>query len=317
MTANDVPPSSLPYVPGPAVRAALTPTQAVNALEAALRSGVDPEHDAPRTRLDTAHGQLLQMPSTAGTDTGTKLLTVSPDNPARDRPLIQGVYVLFGGEEQSPRAVIDGPELTNLRTAAVSALGVRLMGTTAPRHLAVFGTGVQAWEHAVAFADVFTLERITVAGRNRLKAEAMAARIERELGVDADTGGAEAAAEGDAVVCATSATRPFFDGDLVRDDAVVVAMGAHTPDARELDDVLMGRGFVAVESRDSALREAGDVLLAIEAGALRGIGDVATLAELAAGTAKRPTGRPGVFVTTGMPWQDLAVAVAVAERAGA
>ncbi|MEY8814253.1 ornithine cyclodeaminase family protein [Micrococcus luteus] len=307
--------ASLPWIDGPAVRAALSPRAAVDALEAALAAGLDPEADAPRTRVATAAGQLLQMPSTRGTEVGTKLLTLTPDNPERGLPVIQGVYVLFGAPGapgQAPRAVLDGVELTGLRTSAVSALGVRLLADASPRHLVVFGTGVQAWEHALTFQDVFGLEWVSVVGRDADRAAALAARIEAELGVTASAAGPEAVAEADVVVTCTAAMAPLFDGTLVPEHATVVAMGSHTTDARETDDALARRATVAVESRDSAAREAGDVTLAVASGALAGIEDTVTLAELVAGTARRREGAPALFVTTGMPWQDLVVASAVA-----
>lgn len=287
--------ASLPWIDGPAVRAALSPRAAVDALEAALAAGLDPEADAPRTRVATAAGQLLQMPSTRGAEVGTKLLTLTPDNPERGLPVIQGVYVLFGDPGtpgQAPRAVLDGVELTGLRTSAVSALGVRLLADASPRHLVVFGTGVQAWEHALTFQDVFGLERVSVVGRDAGRAAALAARIEAGLGVTASAAGPEAVAGADVVVTCTAATAPLFDGTLVPEHATVVA----------------------VESRDSAAREAGDVTLAVASGALAGIEDTVTLAELVAGTARRREGAPALFVTTGMPWQDLVVASAVARQ---
>lgn len=308
--------ASLPWIDGPAVRAALSPRAAVDALEAALAAGLDPEADAPRTRVATAAGQLLQMPSTRGAEVGTKLLTLTPDNPERGLPVIQRVYVLFGAPGapgQAPRAVLDGVELTGLQTSAVSALGVRLLADTSPRHLVVFGTGVQAWEHALTLQDVFGLERVSVVGRDADRAAALAARITAELGVTARAAGPEAVAEADdVVVTCTAATAPLFDGTLVPEHATVVAMGSHTTDAREIDDALARRATVAVESRGSAAREAGDVTLAIGSGALAGIEDTVTLAELVAGTARRREGAPALFVTTGMPWQDLVVASAVA-----
>lgn len=326
-TRTDAPAASaLPYVPGPALRAALSPTAAVDALERALAEGLDPESDAPRTRVETSTGMLMQMPSTRGEQVGTKLLTLTPDNAEAGLPVIQGVYVLFDGAEQAPRAVLDGIELTNLRTSAVSALGARLAGvapataptdasgatgtTTTATHLVLFGTGVQAWEHAVTFCDVLEVGRITVVGRNAEKAQALAARIADELGVPAQAGGEDAVAEADVVLTCTAAESPLFDGTLVRDDAVVVAMGAHTPDTRELDDALLARGQVVVESRDSALREAGEVVLGLESGAVAEP-ELVTFADLATGRARRKAGVPAVVVTTGMPWQDLVVASAV------
>lgn len=130
----------------------------------------------------------------------------------------------------------------------------------------------------------------------------------------ASAAGPEAVAEADVVVTCTAATAPLFDGTLVPEHATVVAMGSHTTDARETDDALARRATVAVESRDSAAREAGDVTLAIDSGALAGIEDTVTLAELVAGTARRREGAPALFVTTGMPWQDLVVASAVARE---
>ena len=316
----------LAFVPGPALRAALGPTAAVNALDRALADGLDPESDAPRTCVETSTGTLLQMPSTRGDQVGTKLLTLTPDNAAAGLPVIQGVYVLFGGTEQAPRAVLDGIELTNLRTSAVSALGARLAGaspgsspssssdpagtTTTAAHLVLFGTGVQAWEHAVTFCDVLAVGRITVVGRSPEKAKALAARIAEDLGVPAQAGAAEAVPEADVVLTCTAAQTPLFDGTLVRDDAVVVAMGAHTPDTRELDDALLSRGQVIVESRDSALREAGEVVLGMASGAVAEA-ELTTFADLATGRARRQAGAPAVVVTTGMPWQDLVVASAV------
>jgi ornithine cyclodeaminase len=108
------------------------------------------------------------------------------------------------------------------------------------------------------------------------------------------------------VCCCTTAREPLFDGAAVRDDAVVVAIGSHEPDARELDTTLMRRATVVVESRASALREAGDVLLA-------GLGgdDLVTLAEHVAIDLRRPR----VFKSTGMAWEDAVVASAVVARA--
>ena len=100
------------------------------------------------------------------------------------------------------------------------------------------------------------------------------------------------------------------------DHATVVAIGSHEPDAREVDERLAGRATVVVESRASALREAGDVIAAIDAGAL----DPAALVPLAAlvrGEACAADDRPRLFKSTGMAWEDLVVAAAVYARAAA
>lgn len=297
---------------------ALPPRRAVDALEAVLASGFDPERDGERTRLTTAHGQLLQMPSTFGRYTGTKILTLTPGNADRGRQVIQGLYVLFGGEEQEPLAVLDGAALTRLRTPAVSALGAILAGASTAREMTVFGTGVQAWEHVRLFREVFGTRELSVVGRRVPAATALAERA-AGLGMDAtghDAGrAAELAASAELIVCCTSASEPLFPGHAVSDAATVIATGSHEPGARELDDDLMARSRVCVESRDSALREAGEVVHAI-AGQRLSESDLTTFAQLQQGAQVR-AGGPVVVKTTGMPWQDLAVAATLYEHVAA
>lgn len=296
--------------------ARLPPHRAVEALREVLAGGLDPERDGTRTRLSTDHGQLLQMPSASGRYTGTKVLTLTPGNAERGRPVIQGLYALFGGQEQEPLAVLDGAALTCLRTPAVSALGAILTGRPVADHMVLFGTGVQAWEHARLFREVFGIRRLSVVGRRASTAGALAERA-AELGLVATGHGADRAEElvdsAELIVCCTSSPDPLFPGRAVRDTATVIACGAHEPHARELDDELMARARVCVESRHSALQEAGEVVQAIDAGRLSEA-DLITFAELQQGVDVRD-GAPVVVKTTGMPWQDLAVSAALYEAA--
>jgi len=112
---------------------------------------------------------------------------------------------------------------------------------------------------------------------------------------------------------AAPSSTPLFDGSLVKEDAVIVAIGSHEPDMRELDDALMSRSSIYVESLGSSQREAGDIVQALASGAIAGPDRLDTLADLVRGRRPRPAGRPAVFKTTGMPWQDLAVAAAAYE----
>ena len=98
------------------------------------------------------------------------------------------------------------------------------------------------------------------------------------------------------------------------DHATVVAIGSHEPGARETDDALAARATVVVESRASALREAGDVILALESGAVREE-ELVTLAEVVRGEAAPAPGRPRLFKSTGMAWEDAVVAGALTVRA--
>jgi ornithine cyclodeaminase len=276
-------PGALPYLSAGDVAAALTYAEAADALEAALRAGLDPEADPPRGTLPVGAGELLVMPSAPGgagaTAAAVKLVTVGGE------PRIQGVCVVFDPETLAPAAVLDGIALTTLRTAAVSALAVRRLVAPGARRLLVYGRGPQGRAHAEAIAQVVdSIDHVDVVGR----------------GTDVDVAGY------DVIACCTTAREPLFDGGRVADHATVVAIGSHEPDARELDAALMRRATVVVESRASALREAGDVI-----GAALGADDLVTLAD---DHAPEPA-RPRVFKSTGMAWEDAVVAAAVVAAA--
>ena len=116
------------------------------------------------------------------------------------------------------------------------------------------------------------------------------------------------------MVCATSAREPLFDAALIADRAVVIAVGSHEPDARELPAGLLARGTVVVEDPGAALREAGDVVLAIADGALTAE-DLAPMRDVVTGAVRPDPARPLVVKTTGMSWEDLVVAEAVLDGA--
>jgi len=306
--------SALPFLDAAAV-AALSPLEAVDALEGALRAGLDPDADPPRQAVGTEAGEILIMPSAARGAAGVKLVTVAPGNPDRGLPRIQGVYALFDPATLAPAALVDGIALTNLRTAAVSALAVRHLAAPRARRLLVFGTGAQGWAHVGALRAVAPdLERVDVVARDPARLRAFVARVQDEPGLEARAASPDAARDADLIVCATTSREPLFDGALVRAGATVVAIGSHEPAAREVDATLAGAATVVVESRGSALREAGDVIAAIDAGVLDADALV-PLAALVRGDAAAAPGRPRLFKSTGMAWEDLVVAAAVYARA--
>jgi ornithine cyclodeaminase/alanine dehydrogenase-like protein (mu-crystallin family) len=262
-------------------------TAAADVLEQALRAGLDPEADSPRDAVALAGGELLVMPSAANGHPAVKIVTVGGE------PRIQGVCIVFDGATLAPAALIDGIGLTNLRTAAVSALAVRRLAVPDARRLLVLGRGPQAHAHVAAMRAIRPIERVDMVGREGGELH--------DLVVTADI-----------ICCCTTAREPLFDGGLVADHATVVAIGSHEPEARETDDALAGRASVIVESRASALREAGDVIGALAAGALREEALI-TLADLVRGEATPAPGRPRLFKSTGMAWEDAVLAAALAK----
>lgn len=271
-----------PFIDRDQVRRALSPLAAADALEGALRAGLDPESQPPREVLDVDSGHLLVMPATTGRNVTVKLATVG------GTPRIQGIVVVFDAERLTPVTLIDGVALTELRTAAVTLVALRRMVRGPVGDLVVFGRGPQGVVHAAALKEELAPATTTVLDSSSTAAEVT-----------------EAVKRADLVCCATTAREPLFAGDLVADSAVVVAVGSHEPAARELDATLVRRSAVVVEARRSALAEAGDVIMAgLEAH------DLTTLAELIAGAALADQG-PRVFKSTGMAWEDAVVADAL------
>ena len=286
--------------------AGLGPALAVEAVTDALRGGLDPATDPARTAADLTAGQFLLMPAESATGAGVKVVTVAPGNPARGLPRVQATYLLFDRDSLALRAALDGTALTTLRTPAVSVAGVLPRLPARPLRVAVVGAGPQAVAHAATLAAVRPVDRVTHLVRDPSRTSLDAVAL---TSYDA----AEVLRSADVVVCATSARTPVFDSALLRDDVVVVAVGSHEPDARELDAALLGRATVLVEDVATALREAGDVVLAVAEGAI-GPGDLVPMRDVVTGAVDVPTDRPTVFKTVGMSWQDLVVAEAVLQR---
>ncbi len=284
-----------------------TVVDAVDALERSLVSGFDPEQDLTRTSAEVPAGLLLMMPTVLGKYAGLKLVSIADGNPALGKPLVQAVYVLMDSATLTPLATFDGTYLTTLRTSAVSALAARHAAKPESSRLVVFGAGVQAWAHVQSLAAMLPLNHVDVVGRTPARTAALVQRIRDELDIEAAAAEADAVAQADVVACCTTAREPLFDGELLRPGTTVIAIGAYEPDARELDDATLSRAVVVVESLASALREAGDVIQAIDSGALKQQ-DLTTLRELVVGELELPGDAVRVFKGTGMSWQDLSVA---------
>jgi ornithine cyclodeaminase/alanine dehydrogenase-like protein (mu-crystallin family) len=283
--------------------------RATRAIQRALREGLDPAADFTRSILDVENGQLLLMPSHSQTYVGVKVATVAPGNPSRGKERIQGTYLLMAALDLSPVAFMDGTALTTLRTPAVSAAAADLLAPRVVHHLVVFGSGPQAKAHVEALSAIRSLERVTIVGRNPDRADALVTELQ-SMGMQAQRGTADAVRDAQVIVCATTSATPVFDGSLAPDDSCTIAVGSHEAGARELDSALARRAQFVVEDITVALREAGDVIIPIGEGALHA-SELISLRDLLTGAALIDTGKPRVFKSSGMPWEDLVIAAEV------
>ena len=288
------------------VLSAVTPREAVDALREVLTGGFDPATDPHRQKVALPHGEMHLLPSALDAAVGVKVLGIQPVGAQVDVPLVQGSYLLMGGETLTPEVVMDAAALTEIRTSAVAVAGVldRLRASSEPLECVIVGAGAQGRAHARTVVDVLEGVRdVSVTFISRSEPADLPYPWVESGSAPAD----EVLGRAGLVVVATSAGEPVVVDRQLRPDATVLAVGAHTVDTRELhEDVLRG-AQVIVEDVGAARREAGDVAIAVEKGALAW-DDVVTMAEVVRGDVALDPARRVVFKTVGMPWEDLAVA---------
>jgi alanine dehydrogenase len=245
---------------------------------------------------------------------GAKIVSLHPANALEGRPTIQGFVVLFDHRTGTPLAIVDGAQITALRTAAASGLATRLLARPGARTLGLLGCGVQASSHLESMCAVRDIEEVLVWGRSEHKARAFAER-HRDL-VKArvrPVSDAVDAAACDIVCTVTSATESVIQGDWLRPGAHVNLVGAHSATSRESDTTLIQRGRVFVDSLQSALGEAGDILIpmkkgAIDASHVHGEIGAVILGEI---TGRQSDDEITVYKSVGLIAQDLFAAMAV------
>lgn len=239
------------------------------------------------------------MPACGGA-LGAKLVTFFPNN--EGIPTHHAVIVLFRPETGEPLVMMDGRLITEMRTAAVSAVATDLLARRDVNVLAILGSGVQARSHLEALRIVRQFREV------RVWSPRHAADFAREHGISASASAEEAVRGADVIVVATSATTPILKGAWLSAGAHVNAVGATRPNWRELDDDCVVRAKLFVESREAASKESGDVIAAQNI--------VAELGELIAGS------KPGrasleeitLYKSVGVAIEDVAAAQLVYKR---
>lgn len=297
---------TVPFITAENLAEILPMVDAIDALEKVFAAPVLPTAP-PRQHMATASGELLTMPAWGDPGVGVKLITIDAANPERGLPLIHGVYVLFSPDTHELQAVIDGGALTKIRTAAVSGLATRHLARADASHLVVFGAGVQAAGHIDAMRAVRPIERVTIVARHEDAARALATDVGGTPGSAADV------VEADIICTCTTSPTPVFDGTLVSPATHINAIGAYRPTDRELDDTAVSAGRVIVETKDAALSEAGDIVLALEHGAIEH-SQIEELSAVVRGLGRVSDDEVTVFKSVGVAFEDLAVAAAAYEN---
>ncbi|HTU97807.1 MAG TPA: ornithine cyclodeaminase family protein [Solirubrobacteraceae bacterium] len=312
------------------IHASLTPAACEQAMAAVLAARARGDAFNPLRTVTAppgAEGFMGLMPAYAsgGEDGpghaafGLKVVCIIRGNPARGLDAHQGTVQLYDADTGMPTAILNASAITEIRTAAVTAVATRALARESARVLGMLGAGVQARSHLLALAEVRPWDEVRVYAPTTAHVEAL-----RDTRADiVVAGSAQEAVEGaDVVVVATSAKRPVLEHAWLAPGAHVNAVGASSPTAWEIEPATVAAAALFCDSRQSVLHEAGEFRLAAEEGLIEGEEHIrAELGEVVSGT------HPGrgsddeltLFRSLGIGVEDLAaaqVAVQNAQRQG-
>jgi ornithine cyclodeaminase len=249
---------------------------------------------------------LFLKPALTGDALATKLITLFPGNAQRGLPTLLATIVLMDPATGRTIAVMDGTWITELRTAAVSAVAADALTPPGPKVVAMLGSGALARTHAAGIRAVRAVSELRIWSRN----PANVARCASEVQGVACTSAEDAVRGADIVCTVTNASEPVLKGAWLKPGAFVAAIGAPRPTWRELDDEAM-RNVIVADSREAAANESGDVILSRAE-------VYAEIGEILAGS--RPPPAPGatvVFKALGQAVEDAMAARLVYDAARA
>ena len=290
------------YVSEQEVRTVLTYEALIPAVRQALidySAGlvVQPPRTIMRAGNATDHrnGWFATMPVIYGEVMAVKNVTFYPGNSEFGLPTHMAVIELIRRSTGEPLAVMDGRLITEMRTAAVSAVALSALIPQKARTLGILGSGVQARSHLEAFRHVTAFSDVRIWSRTQANAD----RLAREVNARATS--IEEAASADVVLTVTSSTVPLLKGKWLASHGLIIAVGATGASVRELDDEVVRSSYLVAECKAAAERESGDIILS-------GANVNAEIGAITAGKAAAPPPGRILFKSVGMAVEDLAAA---------
>lgn len=292
--------STILYLDEEDVRRLLQMEKLITAMEKALvdfSTGKTIQPLRSSIAVDPPGGFFFSMPALSD-GLGIKIVTLYPNNIRRDLPTHMATIFLVDRETGEPLAVMDGRLITEMRTAAVSAVATKFLSSPNAKILTILGSGVQARSHIDALRLVRNFEEVRVWSRTPEHAKRFADEFgAKHMSIE------EAVRGADVIVTATNAEEPILEGKWLKSGCHVNAVGSPRPNWRELDDEAMSN-VLFVDSREGAMEESGDVILS-------GARIYAEIGEAIGGTIPTRTDETTVFKSLGMAVEDISAAMLV------
>jgi ornithine cyclodeaminase/alanine dehydrogenase-like protein (mu-crystallin family) len=301
------------------VKAALDTTRVIAAIEDAFRDRYPATLMPVRTQMKLAGGIFLIMPcyDREGHGLGMKLVVVV-DTPANPDQKLHATYLILDSATGHPTLSMPAAYLTEVRTAATSAVATKFLARDDVRVLGIFGTGRQARAHIYALRHVRNFQHFLVSGADPGRTREFAQEMARELNAPVESVYSRAcASESDVLCTCTTSPTPLFDGHLLRPGTHLNLVGSFQPHTREVDDSTVQRSRIVVDTFEGAMAEAGDLLIPLNKGVINRYHILSDL-HLLVSRKKIVRTRPDeitLFKSVGCALEDLAAAELVAVKA--
>jgi alanine dehydrogenase len=242
----------------------------------------------------------------------TKIVSVYNTNPSRNLPTIMGTIVLNDPETGETLSVMDGSFITAMRTGGLSGLAAKYLSRKDSQSVGIFGAGVQGRTHLMALKEVrnITTAKVYDPMVDRAKTYSREMSKKLQIPVEVSQSPSDTVKESDIIVTVSTSKEPLFDGRIIRPGTHVNAFGNSNPSERELDNETIRRSKITVDSREAALLEAGDLIMAIRDGVITTHHILADLGEIIIGSKPGRTSATDVtlFKSVGIGIQDCAAA---------
>ncbi len=293
------------------IRKAVTMNEAIEAVRRGFIDLANGEFEMP-TRTALRDGQFLVMSAHHRATASAMIKTLSLN--FERKPAIAGT-VVWSETGRLGNLVADAGAVTTLRTGAIVGVATDLLAAPDAGRLTLIGAGGQAPDQVRAVHAVRPLRQLTVVDTDQRRARTLIETLEPELGdveLVTSTDAESAVGSAEIVCCATNATSPLFPESALPAQVHVNAIGAYRPTMRELPGELLAGSTVVIDERDAVLEESGEIIHALEAGAIT----EDALTELGAALTSAPTayGKRTVFKTVGIAVQDWAIARLLADK---
>lgn len=289
------------------VRQGINVDDVIRVIREAFARGFATVHMPARTMLEMDNAILLVMPcyDSALHSAGVKLVSVS------EKARVQAVYELLDPQTGIAIARMEANYLTDVRTAATSAVATDLLARKDVETLGIFGCGRLAAAHFAALPCIRNFKRFLVCGSGRSDVSAFCGKMKSKLGLHVELANAETVARESDVICTcTTSPSPLLDDNWLRPGTHLNLVGAFQPETREVDDITVKRARVVVDTYDGALQEAGDLLIPLKNGTIDRSHIIADLHEIVSGKKAARTSIESItlFKSVGCAVEDLVTA---------